>query len=233
MEKIFEHIPHVERYIYERSFINEISILFTYKQLELDFDQKVAPVIEGLDLEIVSDLSKHVPIMIKDQDAMIMLTNSAAVVSLSTKTYKDFRNSGLIWDHVEKLLSAMKVSESVWSFTKGNRWAFNKKFQSEKQREVMRVVLSDDLINSSHNSSLYVEESDDKSHVFSCRYSMGELQNGNSHLDMKIMIVSNLYKVENLKKQVFEMNDLIFDCWSWCISERMKCFMKGNQNDNR
>lgn len=219
----FEHIPHVERMIYKRTFMNEISLLFTYNPLKIS---DICGEIERTGISMgMSVVSKEDDLLVlKDKDAFLTWTASAVLVSLPSSEYKDFTTTGFVWEHLSVMLKSVDVNPIVWSFTKGNRMVFAKAIDEEKRNEIFNIVLSNSLIASSGDKHFYVEESQDKSCVLTCRYGL-EKYNGKDSLSLKIMIASQTYAIEGLKEQVFGVNEMMYDCWHWCMSEKMLSLM--------
>lgn len=220
---VFEHIPHVERMIYKRTFMNEISLLFTYNPLQIsDISEEIERKGISLGMSVVS--KGDVSLVLKDKDAFITWTSSAVLVSLPSSEYKDFTTTGFVWEHLSDMLKTVDVNPIVWSFTKGNRMVFAKAVDEGKRDEIYKIVLSKHLIDNSGDKHFYVEESKDKSCVLTCRYGL-EKYNGKDSLGLKIMIASQTYSIDGLKEQVFCVNDLMYDCWHWCMSDNMFSLM--------
>ena len=89
--------------------------------------------------------------------------------------------------------------------------------------QVNQLILSRGLLELSKNN-IYVEESIDKTKVFTCRYGWDKFGEKDS-LGLKTMIAFQTYNLENLKGQVFEANELMFDVWDWSVSVEIKKFM--------
>lgn len=224
---VFKNIPHVRRVVYERTFMNEISLLFTYNTIKLDIASEViarlAPDMH-LDIKNIDKVGEKEAILIEDKNALITFTPNAVLVSLPTREYMDFTKTEFLWNDVEILLRELEVCPIVWSFTKGNRWVFKKAILPEQENEVYKVVLSENLLKGTAKEHIYVEEATDNSCVFTCRYGI-EKVNEKDSVGMKTMIASRSYKVENLCRQVFSVNDLMFDVWHWCVSDSVKELM--------
>lgn len=227
---VFEYIPHVKRVVYKRTFMNEISLLFTYNPIKMDIaSEEIARVSQSIGIQsenIIKD-EEISSILVKDHNALITLMPNAALVSLPSREYVDFKTTEFLWKHIETLLRELEVCPIVWSFTKGNRWVFNKAILPEQEKEVLKVVLSEDLLSRTTEKRIYVEEAIDKSCVFTCRYGM-EKVNEKDSIGLKTMIASQSYTLENLCEQVFLVNDLMFDVWSWCVSDSIKELMNRN-----
>lgn len=227
---VFEYIPHVKRVVYKRTFMNEISLLFTYNPIKMDIaSEEIARVSQSIGIQsenIIKD-EEISSILVKDHNALITFMPNAALVSLPSREYVDFKTTEFLWKHIETLLRELEVCPIVWSFTKGNRWVFNKAILPEQEKEVLKVVLSEDLLSRTTEKRIYVEEAIDKSCVFTCRYGM-EKVNEKDSIGLKTMIASQSYTLENLCEQVFLVNDLMFDVWSWCVSDSIKELMNRN-----
>ncbi|MBO5799585.1 MAG: hypothetical protein J6R41_06115 [Paludibacteraceae bacterium] len=224
---IFKNIPHVRRVVYERTFMNEISLLFTYNTIRLDIASEViarlAPDMH-LGIEDIDKDGGKEAILVKDKNALITFTPNAVLVSLPTREYLDFTKTEFLWNDVETLFRELEVCPIVWSFTKGNRWVFNKAILPGQENDVFKVVLSENLLKNTAEDHIYVEEATDNSCVFTCRYGI-EKVNEKDSVGMKTMIASRSYTVENLCHQVFSVNDLMFDVWHWCVSDSVKDLM--------
>ncbi|MBR5972923.1 MAG: hypothetical protein IK017_09785 [Paludibacteraceae bacterium] len=233
MERVFENIPHVERHVYERTFMNEISLFFSYNSIDLGVAGEVLGRLKSMDIQIDknSDENDLKAISIKDKDALVTFTSKAVLVSLPSRKYVDFTTTKSLWDDVESWLKKLEIKPSVWSFTKGNRWVFRKPISPEQEADVLKVVLSKELLGKSRENHIYVEESKDKSCVFTCRYSM-EKVNGNDSLGLKTMITCQSYSTDKLSEQVFRVNEWMFDVWSWCVSDSIKDLMSKGLNAN-
>jgi len=235
MEKVFENIPHVERHVYKRTFMNEISLFFSYDSIDLDITSEVmARLGSSADIQIdnITDENGIKAITVKDKDALFTFTSRALFVSLPSRKYVDFTTTESLWDDVESWLKKLEIKPFVWSFTKGNRWVFTKPISPEQKAEVFRNVLSEKLLRKSDENHIYVEEAIDKSCVFTCRYSM-EKVNGRDSLSMKTMITSQSYSTDNLCEQVFHVNKLMFDVWNWCVSDSIKELMNKELTGSR
>ena len=158
---VFKNIPQVRRVVYERTFMNEISLLFTYNTIKLDIASEViarlAPDMH-LDIKNIDKDGEKEAILIEDKNALITFTPNAVLVSLPTREYMDFTKTEFLWNDVEILLRELEVCPIVWSFTKGNRWVFNKAILPEQENEVYKVVLSENLLKGTAKEHIYVEE---------------------------------------------------------------------------
>ena len=140
----------------------------------------------------------------------------------------DFTNTEFLWNDVEKILRELEVCPIVWSFTKGNRWVFNKAILQGQENEVFKLVLSENLLKNTAENHIYVEEATDNSCIFTCRYGI-EKVNEKDSVGMKTMITSRSYTVENLCSQVLLVNELMFDVWHWCVSDSVKELMNSKK----
>lgn len=224
----FENIPHVAREVYVRTFMNEISLLFTFSQIDLNAIRE--DLLSYASLLGLSQIHKEDDgcIILNDNNSRVTFTSSAVLVSLPSKEYSDFCNTSDIWSHLEMMLNHIGVSPIVWSFTKGNRWAFNKAVAPENEQSVFKLVLSENLISSTDENHLFVRESTDKTCVVTCRFGM-ERTGAKDSLNLKIMIASQSYSLNGLCDRIFAMNELMFDVWSWAVSEDIKNFMRRKQ----
>lgn len=225
---VFKNIPHVERVIYERTFMNEISLLFTYNPIKLDLASEIiGHTIQeiGNHLDIINEDGEKNAILLKDKNAMITFTPNAVLVSLPSREYIDFTTTEFLWNDLETFLRKLEVSPIVWSFTKGNRWVFSKSISPEQKNEVFEMIFSENLLKNTTEEHIYVEEAIDKSCIFTCRYGM-EKVNEKDSVGLKTMIVSQSYTIENLYTQVFTINNLMFDIWYWCVNDSIKELMK-------
>lgn len=226
-QQIFKHIPRIDRKIYPRTFMNEISLVFTYNPIQLDEVfadiERQSRALEIPDVKRINEPGKN-SIEIKGKDALITFTSNAVVVSVSASEYKDFNKTEFVWDLLETLMSCAKINPIIWSFTKGNAFIFNKAIPEGRLDDVLRLVLSENLLKLTDDKHLFVEESIDKTRVLACRYGF-EKNNNKDCLSLKTMIVSQAYAIKDIKSQVFEVNNLIFEGWHWCISKDIETFM--------
>lgn len=223
----FNKIQHINRKIYERTFMNEIILFFTYNQIDIDNVRE--DIVKLLPSEncIVRSPDKD-KFIYKFENSIITFTSAGVLISIPSKEYNDFCSTSDIWEHLEKVFKTIGISPMIWSFTKGNRFVFNKPIPENKYDEVYKLVLSENLINDSNENHVFVEESDDKKCVFTCRYGMEKI-NDKDCLSLKTMIVSQSYIVSDLKKQIIKRNDDMFDCWHWCMSENTLNLMENKQ----
>ena len=209
--------------------MNEISLLFTYNTIKLDIASEViAHLALDIDIEDINRDGGKEAILVKDKNALITFTPNAVLVSLPTREYMDFTNTEFLWNDVEKILRELEVCPIVWSFTKGNRWVFNKAILQGQENEVFKLVLSENLLKNTAENHIYVEEATDNSCIFTCRYGI-EKVNEKDSVGMKTMITSRSYTVENLCSQVLLVNELMFDVWHWCVSDSVKELMNSKK----
>ena len=222
----FENIPHVERIVYKRTFMNEITLLFTYNKINFEsIREGLLEFAVSLGLTETENISGEDYIVLKDKDASVTFASNAVLVSLPSKEYSNFENTAPIWNDLEKILTYLQVNPIVWSFTKGNRWLFNKVITEDIAPEVYRVVFSDKLLSLTDEKHFFVEESTDKTCVVTCRYGIDKIREKDS-IGLKIMIASQTYTVSNICEQVFGLNELMFDVWHWAVSENVKQIMQ-------
>lgn len=225
---VFKNIPHVDRVIYGRTFMNEISLLFTYNPIKLDIASEVIARVAqplGFQIDVITKEDGKTAVIVRDKKATISFTPNAVLVSLPTQEYADFTTTGLLWKDVEILLKELEVCPVVWSFTKGNRWIFSKALSREQEMDVYKVIFSEKLLENTTGNHIYVEESVDKSCVLTCRYGIEKINEKDS-VGLKTMIASQSYTLDNLCEQVFSVNELMFDVWNWCINNSIKQLMK-------
>lgn len=223
---VFKNIPHVNRKIYRRTFMNEIVMLFTYNSVDMYETEAIIrhEVDSGaVNANIDYINNKSGVVLVKVNDAAVSFTHNSVFVSLPASEYKDFSRTTQIWDCLEHLLKTIHANPMLWSFTKGNRWTFSKAIPPEMKGQVNQLILSRGLLDLSKNN-LYVEESIDKTKVFTCRYGWDKFGEKDS-LGLKTMIAFQTYNLENLKGQIFEANELMFDVWDWSVSVKIKQFM--------
>ena len=135
----FKNIPHIERIIFKRTFMNEIALFFTYN-LITDFEN-VCERIKSLLPSNHSDITKENDKLIyKDSEAIITFTPNGVLISIPSKQYKDFEETGPIWDNLESILKEIGINPQIWSFTKGNRFLFNIPIQEETYSNVFQLV---------------------------------------------------------------------------------------------
>ena len=219
----FKNITHCDRRIFERTFLNEIVLLFAY--------EKVDP--SSLDEEFHSFLSQEgcrdittgdKGCVYNYQDAVITVSSAGTLVSIPSKEYKDFETSGEIWCHVERLFKQICINPTAWAFTKGNRFVFNKPISSEQYDAAFQLILSHDLLACTKENHLCAISSNDATSLFVAKYGLEQIS-GKDSLSLKIFISSMSYNLDGLREQVFERNKDMFNCWMWCMSEKMISFM--------
>ena len=228
---VFINIPHVDRVVYERTFMNEISLLFTYNPIKLDLASEIiAHMAQSLDIQMdfIEKDGEKTAILVRDKNAIITFTPNAVLISLPTREYVDFSTTTFLWKDVETMLRGLEVNPIVWSFTKGNRWVFNKAISHDQEKNVFKTIFTEELLNNTNEKHIYVEESIDKSRVFTCRYGM-EKVNEKDAVGMKTMIASQSYTLDNLVEEVFGVNELMFDVWNWCVNDSIKELMKSKK----
>lgn len=221
----FDNIPHVQRKIYERTFMNEIVLFFSYDKIDsASIGENFAAFLNerGINIPIQDDGI----VAYKFKDAAISITSVGALISIPTREYKDFTKTKEIWKHVEDVLSKLCVIPVAWTFTKGNRFVFSKPIPEDKYKDTFNLILSKDLLEASNEKQFYVKESIDHTCVFSCRYGIDNVQ-GKDGLSLKIMITSVAYSLDEFMEQIFNKNDDMFDCWRWCINEKTIAMMDG------
>lgn len=226
MGKVFENIPNVNRHVYRRTFMNEISLCFFYDSIDMGVASEVMARLKLTDIQMnkIPDENVIKAITVRDKGALVTFTSNAVLISLPSRKYVDFIKTESLWDDIGSWLKKLEIKPSVWSFTKGNRWVFNRPISSNDESDVLKVVLSQDLLEKSSENHIYVEEGIDKSCVFTCRYGL-EKVNGRDSLGLKTMITCQSYSIDRLREQVFCVNEWMFDVWSWCISDSIKKLM--------
>lgn len=220
----FPNIKHEERKMFNRTFMNEIVLFFTYNQINLTtVREDITALLPSINCTFSTERSNKDNLIYEDSDAIITFTPIGVLASIPSKEYRDFTKTTPIWNHLETVMKHIGINPITWSFTKGNRFVFNKPIPEEQHIEVYKLILSENLLLHS-NSNMIVLESDDKSCVFTCRFGMEKFL-GKDSLGLKTMIVSQSYSAENLANQVLERNKDMFDCWYWCMSEKILSLM--------
>lgn len=221
----FPNINHVERKMFNRTFMNEIVLFFTYNQINLaTVEEDITTILPSIECTFCPEKSSKDNIIYTDKDAIITFTPIGVLASIPSKEYRDFSKTTSIWNHLETVMKHIGINPLTWTFTKGNRFVFNKPISAEQYNDVYKLILSDSLISLSNDSHMLVLESEDQSCVFTCRYGMEKFQ-GKDSLGMKTMIVSQAYSIEGLADQVQKRNEDMFDCWYWCMSEKTLSIM--------
>ena len=221
----FDNIPHVQRKIYERTFMNEIVLFFSYEKIDsVSIGEGFAAFLNERGVNI--SIHNEGIVVYKFKDAAISITTVGTLLSIPSREYKDFSKTKEIWEHVEDVLSKLCVIPVAWAFTKGNRFVFSKPISEEKHKDVFNLILSKDLLDASNEKQFYVKESIDHTCVFSCRYGIDKVQDKDC-LSLKIMITSVAYSLDEFMKQIFNRNEDMFDCWRWCINENAIAMMEG------
>lgn len=230
MTQVFEHIPHVERKVFKRTTMNEISVFLSFAPLSLASKFKDLKALD-LDFEAIlipsdnADISKSELITYKDKDIAVSLLSTGILVNVPTTDYRDFKTTDFAWNHLEDVMRAMKIEPAAWVFTKGNRFVFTQPLTGEEQREeALKMILSEDYLSLASTNCLFFEDSIDKTRLFSCRYGF-EKYNGKDALGLKFMIASQSYSVNGLCEQVMETNSLLFDGWHWVMNDKMLDFL--------
>ena len=225
---IFPFINHVRRKCFDRTFMNEIVLFFTYDQIDLEIvKEDLITILPSIDCCFYPEKSNKSSIIYTDKDTIITLTPIGVLVSIPSKEYRDFSKTTSIWDHLETVLKYIGVNPLTWTFTKGNRFVFNKPILKEQYDAVYHLILSPSLLSKANEKHMYVSESEDQTCVFTCRFGMENFQ-GKDSLGLKTMIISQAYSIEGLASQVLERNEDMFDCWHWCVSEKTLAIMNNN-----
>ena len=232
MDRVFGHIPHVERKVFRRTTMNEISLFFTYAPLSLANKFKE---LQGLDLDFGAiqiqsnnaEIGQGELITYKDKDVDVTLLSTGILVNVPTSEYRDFETTVFAWDRLEHIMGVMNVEPMAWVFTKGNRFVFTQPLTEEMQRkEAIKMIFSEEYLSLASANSLFFEESTDKTRLFSCRYGF-EKYSGKDALGLKFMIASQRYSLNELCAQVMETNKLLFDGWHWVMNRKMLEFLDG------
>ena len=230
MTQVFEHIPHVERKVFKRTTMNEISVFFTFAPLSLASKFKD---LQALDLDFGAiliqsdntDISKGELITYKDKDIAVSLLSTGILVNVPTTDYRDFETTAFAWNRVEDVMKALDIEPAAWVFTKGNRFVFTQPLKEEAQKdEALKMILSEDYLSLASTNRLFFEDSTDKTRLFSCRYEF-EKFNGKDALGLKFMIASQSYSANGLCEQVMATNTLLFDGWHWVMNDKMLDFL--------
>ena len=220
----FSNIEHKERKMFNRTFMNEIVLFFTYNPIDLtNVVEDITTMLPSIGCTFVAGKSNKDNLIYKDGDAIITFTPIGVLVSIPSKEYRDFTKTIPIWNHLEAVMKYIGINPITWNFTKGNRFVFNKPISEAQYEDAYKLILSDNLLSHSNNNMLD-KESDDKSCVFTCRFGMEKFQ-GKDSLGLKTMIISQSYSLEGLSDQVIERNKDMFDCWYWCMSKDILSLM--------
>lgn len=214
----FSNIEHKKRKMFNRTFMNEIVLFFTYNPIDItNVEKDITTLLPSIDCSFCAEKSNKELLIYEDGDAIITFTSIGVLVSIPSKEYRDFTKTSPIWIHLEAVMRHIGISPITWNFTKGNRFVFNKPISEEQYEDAYKLILSDNLLSHSSNN-MFVKESDDKSCVFTCRFGMEKFQ-GKDSLGLKTMIISQSYSLEGLSDQVIERNNDMYDCWYWCMSK--------------
>lgn len=230
MATTFKNIPHVERKVFRRTSMNEILVFFTYAPVSLvNCQDALAAELKAMGLTISrlqlnSNGEKDDLVEYQDGDVTVSLTNAGALVNIPVTKYRDFTNTEFVWVHLERALTVIHANPIIWSFSKGNRFVFTKPVTDEVKGNLLELILSEDLLKHTQDKGIFVLESDDRTCVFSCRYGFEKFKDKDA-LGLKTMITNSSFQVKNLTAQVMAMNELMFDVWHWCMSQRMLDFM--------
>lgn len=231
MATSFKNIPHVGRKVYGRTSMNEILVFFTYSPISLvNIQEALTGVLKEMGLSVTrlqlnSNGEKDDLVEYQDGDITVSLTNAGALVNIPVTKYRDFTTTEFVWNHLEQALKIMHVNPIIWTFSKGNMFVFAKPVAEESKKNLLALILSEDLLKQTRDKGIFVEESDDRTCVFSCRYGFEKYKEKDA-LSLKTMISSQNYEVKGLTKQVMEMNELMFDVWHWAMSPDLLKFME-------
>lgn len=221
----FPNIKHVERIMFNRTFMNEVVLFFTYDQIDLEIvKEDITTLLPSIECTFCPEKSSKDNIIYTDKDAIITFTPIGVLVSIPSKEYRDFSTTTSIWNHLEAVMKHIGVNPLTWTFTKGNRFVFNKPILKEQYNDVYKLILSNNLISNVNDKNMFVLESEDRTCVFTCRFGMENFQ-GKDSLGLKTMIVSQAYTIKGLANQVLKRNEDMFDCWYWCMSEKTLSIM--------
>ena len=221
----FPNINHEKRKMFVRTFMNEVVLFFTYDQIDLEtVREDIITLLPSIECTFCPEKSSKDNIIYTDKDAIITFTTIGVLVSIPSKEYRDFSTTTSIWNHLESVMKHIGVNPLTWTFTKGNRFVFNKPILKEQYEQVYKLILSDSLISNVNDKNMFVLESEDQTCVFTCRFGMEKFQEKDS-LGLKTMIVSQAYSVEGLADQVLQRNNDMYDCWYWCMSEKTLSIM--------
>lgn len=126
----FKHIEHVKREIYNRTFMNEINLFFTYNPID------ISEVSENFNFLLPTFNGKMVSkednmFIYKHKSNLITFTPNGVYVSIPAKEYKDFKTTSDIWDNLGLVLKALEICPNMFLFTKGNLFIFNKPIADE------------------------------------------------------------------------------------------------------
>ena len=221
----FPNIEHVKRKMFNRTFMNEIVLFFTYNQINFaTIREDITTALSSVECSSSIEEPSKDCIIYTDNDAIITITPIGILVSIPSKEYKDFSQTTSIWNHLEAVMKHIGVNPLTWTFTKGNRFVFNRPIPEEQYNDVYKLILSDKLISSSNDNHMLVLESEDQSCAFTCRFSMDKFQ-GKDSLGLKTMIISQSYAIDGLAEQILRRNEDMFDCWHWCMSKNTLSLM--------
>lgn len=225
MSHVFEHIPHVERKVFKRTTMNEVSLFLTYnptslakmRQLDLDF---------GF-IKIGNDergKGHNEMVSYKDKDVLVTFLNTGVLVSVPAMEYRDFETTSFVWEHLEKIMNTLAVEPAPWLFTKGNRFVFTEPITESNRQEALDMVFSTDYLSFVKDRRLFFEESIDKTKLFSCQYGFEESKK-EGVITVKYLIATQSYSIDGLCDQIMETNKLMFDGWHWSMSKGMLNFL--------
>jgi len=216
--------------------MNEVLLLFTYSPLLLaDAYDIISLKAQELKLKMTTvQFSKSGDdeslIAYLDEDVSVSFMPSAVLVNIPVFKYRDFTRTLPVWKHLEQILSSIGINPIVWTFSKSNRFVLTSPVTNDNRQQVLELILSGELLQSSGVQHLYVEESIDKTRVFTCRYGFEKYKNFDS-LSLKTMISTQSYQVEGLADQVLITNGLMFDVWHWAVSNDLLAFMDNPKED--
>lgn len=217
----FNGIPHVERKVYGSTFLNKISVLFTFTHIDWEnsFDD-ISLFVSKEGGVLVSGENGEGSIVYKFDDVVITVSASGVFVSIPSNEYKNFNDTGNLWEHVGNLLECMAVQPIALVLSKYNRIPFTTHFAEDKRDRLFSLVLSEKLVESSNEKHECYKLSDNQCGVFYCNYGLDTKDNQDS-LFLNLMLLPGSYSLNDIKMHVFAANEVLFDCWHWCMSPRM------------
>lgn len=225
MNRVFAHIPHVERKVFKRTTMNEVSLFFTYnptslaKMRQMDLDIGFIKIGNDERGNVNNEMVSY-----RDKDVLVTFLNTGALVSVPATEYRDFETTSFVWDRLEKIMDTLGIEPAPWLFTKGNRFVFTEPITEANRQEALEMVFSTDYLTRVNDRRLFFEESIDKTKFFSCQYGFEESKK-EGVITVKYLIASQSYSIDGLCNQIMETNKLMFDGWHWSMSEGMLSFL--------
>lgn len=211
------NIQHNERTIHQRSFLYNVTFLFTYNMVN-DFALQSENIVSFL--ETISYKAKVVSmpdsaVVFSNGDARGLVSSSAMTFIIGINTYKNFdaflqEYSSLLTGLLE-LLNVKNLEQSI--IQKVNKFQFGHSQDEHVDKEkAMSAICSTDFLSESDEC----QSSIDSTYLFAKReFSMGEL---NDVLSITITAAQQKVSFESFIPSLTELNNNMYSAWRWAVS---------------